>query len=126
MTTDDHIRLSIPADAGYGRIARIAAAGLALRLGFSYREIEDLRLAVDEALILLLRDDHSDGTLMVEFEPSPDQLVVDVRAGSDEGEPPDDEGIERFVTIVDEVVDKYEIDESNRRVRLVKSHVALD
>jgi serine/threonine-protein kinase RsbW len=106
VTTDDHIRLALPADAEYGRIARIAAAGLALRMGFSYREIEDLRLAVDEAIILLLRQHSGDGTLTVEFDPSPDQLVIDVRTAPRDGSPSDDEGRQRFATIVGDVIDE--------------------
>jgi hypothetical protein len=56
-TRDDHVRLSLPARHEYARIARIGVAALALRMGFTYREIEDLRLAVDEALIFLLGSD---------------------------------------------------------------------
>jgi anti-sigma regulatory factor (Ser/Thr protein kinase) len=126
VTTDDHIRLALPADAEYGRIARIAAAGLALRLGFTYREIEDLRLAVDESIILLLRHDHRDGTLTIEFEPSDDRLVIDVHASSDEGSTPDQASCERFASIVGDVVDRYELDETGRHIRLVKSHAPVD
>lgn len=135
MTTDDYIRLALPADAEYGRLARIAAAGLALRLGFTYREIEDLRLAVDEAVIFLLRHDRRDGTLTVEFEPSPDQLVVDVRASGEAddeagagGDPaPDDPGDqERFARIVADVVDAFDVDDTGSHIRLVKSHTPVD
>ena len=38
----DQIRLSLPARHEYARIARIAVTALALRLGFTYREVEDL------------------------------------------------------------------------------------
>lgn len=56
-TSDDRIRLVLPADPAYGRIARIAVSSVALRLGVPYPVVEDLRLAVDEAVILLLRPD---------------------------------------------------------------------
>lgn len=46
--TEDRVRLSLPAVPEYVRFARIVAASLAARLGFSYEEVEDLRLAVDE------------------------------------------------------------------------------
>jgi hypothetical protein len=95
-------------------------------MGFSYREIEDLRLAVDEAIILLLRPEHHDGVLTVEFAPATDLLVIDVDAGADAGAPPDDEGRTRFADIVGEVVDRYEIADGGHRVRLVKSHTRLD
>lgn len=49
----DEIQLRLPGDPAYGRLARIAATSLARRLGFTFRQIEDLGLAVDEAVILL-------------------------------------------------------------------------
>jgi hypothetical protein len=49
----DHIRLTVPATPASARIARVAAAGLATRAGFTYREVEQFRLAVDEAAALL-------------------------------------------------------------------------
>lgn len=50
----DEIRLDLPASGPYARIARVAASALALRLRAPARMIEDLRLAVDEAVVLLL------------------------------------------------------------------------
>jgi len=50
----DEILLELPASGAFARIARVAASSLALRLGVPRARIEDLRLAVDEALVLLL------------------------------------------------------------------------
>ncbi len=41
--------LSVPARAEYVHVLRAVAAGVAARQDFSYDEIDDLRLAVDEA-----------------------------------------------------------------------------
>ncbi len=46
---DSDIVLSVPARAEYVHILRAVAAGVAARQDFSYDEIDDLRLAVDEA-----------------------------------------------------------------------------
>jgi hypothetical protein len=48
------VRLALPATSEFGRIARLAASGLALRHGFTYDDIEDLRRAVDGAVRFLL------------------------------------------------------------------------
>jgi serine/threonine-protein kinase RsbW len=53
-TSGDVVELSVPALGGYLGVVRTATAGLAARLSFSLDEIEDLRIAVDEACVMLL------------------------------------------------------------------------
>jgi hypothetical protein len=55
-TVDDHdlVVLRVPADPRYARVIRIAVSAYAVRLGLVPAAVEDLRLAVDEALILLM------------------------------------------------------------------------
>jgi hypothetical protein len=77
MADDPSIRLTLPADPEYGRVARTAVAGLALRLGFPYLAIEDLRLAIDETLILLLRPGLDAARVTIRFAPTPEALVID-------------------------------------------------
>jgi hypothetical protein len=48
------VRLRVPADSSYARVVRVAVGAYAVRLGASTRDVEDLRLAIDEALILVL------------------------------------------------------------------------
>jgi hypothetical protein len=51
---DDRVVLRVPADPRYARVVRIATTSYTVRLGLPAASVEDLRLAVDEALILLL------------------------------------------------------------------------
>src|SRR5215510_6254403 len=111
---DRTIRLALPADPDYGRVARTAAAGLALRLGFSYGAIEDLRLAIDETLILLLRPDAPAEKLIVLFEPTDGGLVIDARTGPDAalaGLEPDPAALRRFERLVKPIVDAWSVDD---------------
>src|SRR5690348_13045097 len=55
-TVSDEVELRLPADSAYLSVLRTATAGLAARLDFTLDEIEDLRIAVDEACALLLPD----------------------------------------------------------------------
>ncbi len=50
------VRLVVPAAPEYLRLVRLTAAGLASRLGFTFYEVEDLRIAVDELCFHLLGD----------------------------------------------------------------------
>lgn len=48
------VTISVPAQTGFIHVLRAVVASLAARLDFSYDDIEDLRLAVDEACAHLL------------------------------------------------------------------------
>ena len=52
--TTDHVQVCLPAEGAYLSVLRTATAGLAARLDFNLDEIEDLRIAVDEACAMLL------------------------------------------------------------------------
>ena len=55
MSADESpVRLVIPAQARFLRLARLTAAGIAGDLGFGLEAIEDLRVAVDEAAAILI------------------------------------------------------------------------
>lgn len=56
----DIVELRVPADPAYLAVIRTASAGLAARLDLTLDEIEDLRIAVDEACALLI--DHQGRT----------------------------------------------------------------
>jgi serine/threonine-protein kinase RsbW len=49
-----HVELRLPADGAYVTILRTATAGLAARIDFTLDDIEDLRIAVDEACAMVL------------------------------------------------------------------------
>jgi serine/threonine-protein kinase RsbW len=75
---DDVVVLVVPADGSYLAVLRTATAGLAARLQFTLDEIEDLRIAVDEAcaILLALAPGHADVTS--QFEVTTAALSIDV------------------------------------------------
>ena len=122
-TTDDEIRLAIPAQSEYGRLARVTVAGLALRLGFSHTEVEDLRLAVDEGLILLLDGSGHDGEIEAVYRLLDDAIEVELTADLGRRVPrPSEAAIERFQTMVADLVDVAVADPAKRTVRFRKAH----
>ncbi|MGK5679046.1 anti-sigma regulatory factor [Actinoplanes sp. URMC 104] len=75
---DDVVMLTVPADGGYLGVLRTATAGLAARLHFALDEIEDLRIAVDEACAMLLAIATRAAELDCRFTVTEDALAVEV------------------------------------------------
>ncbi len=113
----DEIRLTLPALFPYGRVARLAVTGMASRNGYSYDEVEDLRIAVGELFGVLVADEHPRDRLQLTCLLLPDAL--DITAARLPGAP-----IERVTDlsrqILAAVVDQVEIDEAGGRIRFVK------
>jgi hypothetical protein len=119
----DKIRLVLPAEPQYGRLARITVSNLAMRIGFTYRAIDDLRLAVDESIILLLRPEGRAGTITLLFRV--DQAGVGIDATTTAGEDQhwvDQGALARFEAIVGDTVDSYAVDEAGHHVHLFKHY----
>ncbi|MFD0854991.1 anti-sigma factor, partial [Actinomadura adrarensis] len=53
LSVRDVVTVKLPAAGAYLSVLRTATAGLAARLDFTLDEIEDLRIAVDEACAML-------------------------------------------------------------------------
>jgi hypothetical protein len=120
-TIHDTISLALPADPRYGRVVRVAATGIGMRLGMEWPDIQDLGLAIDETVILLLRPEGVDGEMTFTFVIEPDQLVIDAvsTAATDEFWA-NDTAISRFDEILDDIIDVHTVDATGRHVTLVK------
>jgi serine/threonine-protein kinase RsbW len=82
------VHLEIPASGAYLAVVRAAATGLAAQLQFTYEQIDDLRIAVDEACTQLLARRGSATTLQVDYHMVDSELRVDVSIeAADRGDP---------------------------------------
>lgn len=80
MEDRDQIRLTLPARAGFARVARLAMTGLASRNGFSYEEVEDLRIATGELFGVLVEPEAAEGRLVFTCTlPDPDLVIEAAR-----------------------------------------------
>ncbi len=73
----EEVRLTMPATPQLMRVARLTAAGLASRLGFSFDEIEDVKIAVDELCFALVGTKGRDGDLTLVYRLQADRLVIE-------------------------------------------------
>ncbi len=67
----DQVTVRMPADGAYLSVLRTATAGLAARLDFTLDDIEDMRIAVDEACAMLLSQAIPGSSLECSFCPQP-------------------------------------------------------
>ena len=78
----------MPAEGAYLSVLRTATAGLAARLDFTLDEIEDLRIAVDEACAMLLSQAIPGSSLECNFALGREEMTISVSVPSLTPEPP--------------------------------------
>ncbi|WP_298324951.1 hypothetical protein [Haloactinopolyspora sp.] len=84
----DLVELQVPASSAYLAVLRTTAARLAARIGFTLDEIEDLRIAVDEAGAMLLPLATNGSTMQCSFQLQADVLDVVVSVPATHAELP--------------------------------------
>ena len=84
----DVVTLRLPAAGAYLSVLRTATASLASRLDFTIDDIEDLRIAVDEACAMLLAQAVPGADLECSFELTADAIAVSVAVLTLDGEQP--------------------------------------
>jgi len=113
------VRVVIPAQSRFLRIARLTAAGVASDLGFDLRDLEDLRVAVDEMCAVIIESADADVDLSLTYRAEQGRLVIEGSCPKD-GAPAEIHPIARELLTL--TADEFEIDSdgSTRRFRLVK------
>ncbi|MGB1504564.1 MAG: hypothetical protein ACPHIC_03825 [Acidimicrobiales bacterium] len=115
----DEVLLRLPARTHYGRIVRVGAAALGIRQGLSFAEIDDLRLAIDEAVILMLSAASADAEIRAVFRFDANQLELELACDGDTV--PAEHSISRFEEVAGELVDEYTVDPGRAWVRMKKT-----
>ncbi|MDZ7674490.1 MAG: hypothetical protein U5K30_05425 [Acidimicrobiales bacterium] len=123
--SSDVIRMTVPALLAYARLPRVAIAGLATRSGFSYDEVEDLRLAIGEVVQVLLDGADRDGTLSIAFSVARGHMDVEVTADGPAGRQ-DGTGEKLSRQILDATVGDVEVSEEGRRISFSKTALEDD
>jgi len=121
MDPSDEVRLVVPATPEFLRLARVTASGIASRLGFTFDDVEDLRLAIDELCFSLIGRGRP-GTVLLRYVVRPDALEVEGygQFANGAGEPVLTDLSER---ILNALVDEHETSASSDggpRFRLLK------
>jgi serine/threonine-protein kinase RsbW len=88
QAAEDRVTIRMPAEGAYLSVLRTATAGLAARLDFTLDEIEDLRIAVDEACGLLLSQASPGANLDCDFTLAEDSVTIAVSVPSQRAQLP--------------------------------------
>jgi len=120
----DRITLTVPAKSEYAKTVRMTAAALVSRMGMNFDDVDDVRMAAEEAFVYAVDTLPEDAQVRFEFSVSDDELQIDVPLGSED--PSSDEEADRraaYATfILESVCDSYgfESDEDGAHLRLTK------
>lgn len=131
MPSRDEVRLAVPATPEFLHLARVTASGLASRLGFTYDEVEDLRLAIDELCFILIGSRGRVGNVELRYAMVPGALEVEgvgnFTDAATNGTDPDESGQLRLAAfsqqILSALLDDYRVfldDEGRTCFRFVK------
>jgi serine/threonine-protein kinase RsbW len=126
-TARDTVVLRLPAQGAYLSVLRTATASLASRLDFTLDDIEDLRIAVDEACAMLLGQAIAGADLECSFELSSEAIAVSVTVPTLDGLPPSrDTFAWTVLTALAGEVDSAVDAEKNVTLSLRKTKAVLD
>lgn len=129
--SQDRITLNVPAKSEYAKTVRMTAAALSSRLGMNFDEVDDVRMAAEEAFVYAVDTMPEDAEVTFTFVLDAETLQIEVCLGGT----PDvsDEEVEvrtSYATfILQSVCDRYELvsDETGRRsLKLSKSAGRVD
>lgn len=120
----DVITLTVPAKSEYARTVRMTAAALVGRTAMTYDDVEDVRMATDEAFVYAAETHEEGADVRFVFELEDDTLRIDVALGSKKSEPGEEADREAAyaVFILESVCDEYEFqtDETGAHLKIVK------
>jgi serine/threonine-protein kinase RsbW len=127
---NDLITLTVPARSEYARTVRMTAAALVGRTEMTYDDVEDVRMAAEEAFVYAVDTLPEGADVCFQFRLGANSIEIGVPLGADRAF--SDEETERAaayaVFILESVCDEYEFtsDESGAHLRLLKRAGSAD
>ncbi len=120
MTQTENIQLTLPAVTEYEEVAQTTIAHLAIRRGYTLKEVEDLRLIMAETTKLLIGPSKNNESLHLSYEVTKKQLKLEAFIEEPILNPLPQEDVERFKEVVGDLIDKFLIDNSKNHIYLTK------
>ena len=120
----DHITLTVPARSECAKTVRLTAAALAGRIDMSYDDVEDVRMAAEEAFVYAVDTLPEGADVRFDFTIGEGSIAIDVPLGPEKSatNEEDERAAAYAVFILESVCDEYEFltGENGAHLRLVK------
>ena len=121
----DQVTLSVPSRGEFARTVRMTASELATRMGMSYDDVEDVRLAAEEAFVYAAGTVLEDAPVTIDFIVGDEELELVVNLGSESALSSDEaERSTSYATfILQSICDHFELsnDDQGPLLRIAKS-----
>jgi len=118
----DRVTLTVPARGEYAKTVRMTAAALVSRMDMSYDDVDDVRMAAEEAFIFAADTLSEDDSVQMTFYVEDGRISIEVILGDEPGVPDDE--VERRTSyatfILQSVCDEYELSTDAQGVRSLK------
>ncbi len=127
---NDVITLTVPARGEYARTVRMTAAALVGHTHMTYDDVEDVRMAAEEAFVYAVETLPEGADVHFDFTVADDSLEIGVRLGTERAAAGEEaeHAAAYAVFILESVCDEYEFtsDESGAHLRLLKRAGGVD
>ncbi len=113
---NENIELCLPVNPAYVSAARLTAASVANRIGFDIDEIEDIKTAISEACIFIIKKcSQKKSDFKIIFQPSTDSLNIDLFTSS----PVSDESDEELgLLMIKALMDVFILEKSENSIKI--------
>ncbi len=128
----DRVVLTVPARGEYAKAVRMTAAALVTRMGMSYDDVDDVRIAAEEAFVYACSCTTAEVSVDVVFSIDDDECAIEVgpvEHGSKEEEDEENGTLGRYAQfILQSVCDEFELtdDESGCFIRMTKRRAPVE
>lgn len=121
---NDRVTLTVPAKSEYARTVRMTAAALVGRTEMTYDDVDDVRMAAEEAFVYAVDTLPEGSDVSFEFRVADDAIEMSVRLGAEKSvsDEEGDRAASYAMFILESVCDEYEFssDETGACLRLLK------
>jgi hypothetical protein len=111
VPAEEEVRLTVPATPELLALARVTASGVASRLGFSFDEVEDLRLAIDELCFAVTGGKPQHGWVLMRYVVRGDVQTLEVHGKATFAAPGSEPLLNELSgAVLDALVDEHGVD----------------